>query len=201
MSIDRPRLPRRPALPSRGPSVVLPVPEIEGRTDETDQFGLALSVFGELPTLSRRYIARAFDHVGADKTITPTHQGLGTIPEMVLFGGLLVEGFVPNQPYGKAFIFQSQFLGGRMPGGSVADFLVLNQNRRIAVMVHSFFHSAQSPFGGAAKQAEEALLYQRIVGSGQADVVVLVNHPADNTPLETGPDALVRRDVMRAING
>ncbi len=81
----------------------------------------------------------------------------------------------------------------------MGDFVIYNGPRRIAVFVHSFFHSVQSPFGGAAKVAEETLLYQRILGSGQADAVVMVNHPEDNMPLENGPSSRVTAEVVRAI--
>ncbi len=95
MTPRRPRLPRRAPMPSRGRADILRPTELEERTDGTDEYGMLLTVFGHLPSVSRSYIARSFESLGLDKRITPTHQQAGTIPEMVFYGGLLAFNFVP----------------------------------------------------------------------------------------------------------
>lgn len=208
MSTRLTRLPRLPSLPNSGRRADYPPrAEPEAQQPLTDQYGLSVEVFGELPSLARKYIARAFDELGLDKRITPTRQMLpsgdrgaaGTIPEMIFFGGLLEHGY-GFRVIGKGFEFQSELLGGRIPGGSVADFLIFNGPRQTAVFVQSFFHSYASPFAGGSKVEEDRLLFLRLQSLHGITAVVTVNDPDWGFPLEHGSAPMIRREIERAIH-
>ena len=197
-----PSLPRLPSLPSGGRGELGALPELKQPKDRsTDQYGLSMETFGTLPSICRRYLSTANEKYGLPKDVTPTQLGFGTIPEIVFMGGLLVRGFRPNMPLGGGFVFQSELLGGRrLPGGTVADFTVYVGNRVVAVYVDSFFHSAQNPFGGAAKIEQEVRLRLRLLSRAGVDAVIRVSRVEEGNPLEHGPAILVERDFQRVLS-
>lgn len=199
MSTRLPSLPRKPALPSRGRARERLTGGPEARGQATDEFGLSVTVFGKLPGLARQFLALSLEELHASKMVTPTQQGLGTIPEMIFFGGLLSYGFGFRKS-GKGFDFQSDLLGGRIPGGSVTDFLIFNGPRRIAVFVQSPFHSYALPFAGGAKVEDDRNLFLRLQAYAGISAVIGVNQPDWGYPLERGPAMLIRREIERAIN-
>lgn len=201
---DRPRRPARPSLPGgAGRLPALPGPEAQPR----DQVGFGLGPWAEdLPGISKQYVSRAYEFFQADKRLPPSqHFGptSGTIPELVVFGGLLVRGFTPYGGTARSFEFQSMQLGGReLPGGAVVDFILFHNNRRIGVRVESVFHALSDPFGRGASEVEEARRQKaRLLARGAVDNIVDVNLASQGFALEHGPSAVVHNDFRRMLNG
>ncbi len=199
-----PRKPRLPTTPHHAPAPAFkPFPV--GQAD-TDEFGLDTKVFGAYCTAIRKYIAKAYEFFHLDKRVAPTHQlvtasvnGSGTIPEMVTVGGLLERGFTYGGHGTRSFAYQSQALGGRIPGGAVVDVLVIINARHIGVRVQSIFHAPTSPFSGLAKVEEDERQRLRLLATVQIDAVVDVNRDIDGYPLEQGPDPMVEREFDRIM--
>lgn len=197
-AITRPALPRTTPLPGGRRSVSVPRAEPRERQRATDEFGLSTTVFKEYGPIQRRYVALCYEDMGLNKMLPPTHQRFGTIPEAIFYGGLLARDYRRGR-FGHGFGFQSDLLGGRVPGGSVADFMVYVGPRRIAVFVQSFFHALNSPFGGAAKVETDTTLFRRVHAFGGINAVVLVNLPNAGFPLERGTTAQVDAEYRRVL--
>lgn len=198
--IESPSRPRKPRIPGNLPVVGLPEKKPEVGKPLTDEWGLLLSVFGELPPRSRQYIALAYDYMHLDKHVAPTHQGAGTMPEMVFFGGLLARGFTYRQGESNTFEFQTDLLGGRrIPGGTVADFTVFHDGGIVAVYVQSVFHAAGFVWAGRATVEQERNLYLQVAAQRGVRAVVEVNQVWQGFPLENGPDDLVDNDFRRVL--
>jgi hypothetical protein len=179
-----------------------------------DEFGFSLQVFGRFPRDVRYYLNVAYEDIGLNKQQTPTAQTMqygdrgqaGTVPELVFYGLLRDNGFryLPRgffAPSTRGFVFQSRLLGGRVPGGAVADFVVFNNHRTIAVRIHSIFHDERNPFGsGGAKTEEDRRQRIKLVSTNYIDNVVDVNRSIDGAPLENGPGMLIREDLRRVMN-
>ena len=197
----RPSLPRRHRLPSRTSMAQPPaVPTPEVTKPDTDEYGLATELFEHMSPLGRQYLARCMDFVGLDKSVSPTRQGFGTVPECVFFGGLLERNFTYGQAGSQSFDYQSATLGGRQtPGGTVVDFMVYVGNRRIAVYVESIFHTKDNPFGGLAKIGEDDARFTRALATRGIDVIVQVNRGGAGHPFEHGPDSGILRDFERVM--
>ena len=172
----------------------------------TDEFGLSYELYRYTPHLSRQYVARALEHLGLSKRISPTQQGTGTIPELVVYGGLLARGFHDYTVGGggghgigpRGFVFQHPALGGRSRhGGSVIDVKVFFMGERIAVRVQGKFHALDGPRpDGGAKVTSDQLQVQRLGAESDIDRVVDVNV---NFELEHGPDMLVLGEFERIL--
>jgi hypothetical protein len=188
--------------------------EREPAVTGNDEYGFALDVFGRFPRDVRYYLDIAYEYIGLNKQQTPTQQTMaqgdrgqaGTVPELVFFGLLLDNGFTyaPRgflAPTTRSFIFQSRLLGGRVPGGAVADFVVFHNRRVLAVRIHSIFHDERNPFGtGGSKSEEDRRQRIKLVSAGYIDNVVDVNRSIDGAPLENGPGHLIRNDLRRVMN-
>lgn len=200
------RRPSKPALPGMpkgwDAAAPVPLPKVEAGQHELDEFGLPRTAYADLSPLGRAWLARAYEWFGTVKTIAPTQQGMGTVPEMVLFGGLLEAGFTPGKRGPRGFLFQSAVLGGRATagGGAVLDFSVHHNGRVVAVGVDSLFHAPNNPFGGRAKTVEDERQRLRTLTRGAVDVSITVNRFIDGHPLEHGPDQLVRADLQRVLH-
>lgn len=165
----------------------------------TDEFGLAYELYRYYPRTSRQYIARALEFLRVSKRVSLQEQGIGTGPEMVVFGGLLYRGFLPYGGGPRTFVFQSSQLGGReLPGGAVVD-IVVNIGENVGVRVQGKFHRLDNPFGtGGAESEEDERQRIRLLSYGAVDRLVDVNR---NLELERGPDPLVEREFDRILRG
>lgn len=193
-----PKLPSRPALPGRRlPD--LPGLEIPEVPKPAPRFGFGVWADG-LPPRSLEYLREAYEYFKLDPRVPPTHQEWGTIPEMVVMGGLIERNFEYGQHFGRGFDFQSELLGGRnLPGGAVVDVVVYHNARVVGVRVQSVFHGLRSPFGGGGAKVEEDINQRiRLETRGSLDGVVDVNA---NQELELGPDPLVDREFERILEG
>lgn len=165
------------------------------RVPETDQFGLSIEIFRYVSQLGREFIAAAIEDMGASKLISPAQQDIGTIPEVCVYGGLLKHGYRPNQDWGpKGFIFQSNQLGGRVPGGAVVDFNVYNGFEKVGVRVQGAFHAEDSSFGGGEKVEADELQRLRLLANTEIDRLVDVNV---NRELENGTSEQVAYELYR----
>lgn len=195
-----PSLPRLPSLPGGTrplDPVVLPKLDVQPATDE---FG-----FGpwakETPRASRRYMAVAYEDAHLDKRFQPAVYfgvGAGTIPELVVIGWLIVNGYRRGQR-NRGYDFQDDRLGGRqLPGGAVVDVIVYRAARTIGVRVYSIYHSLRDPFGNGGV-AVSVNRYQavRLLSRGAIDTIIDVNL---NRVLEIGYDAAVELDLKRIEN-
>lgn len=186
-------------------SIGAPAPATEEK-DPVDEFGLDLSLYGRFPLAIRRYVNLTIERLGISKDQPPQNVGFGTVPELVFYGMLLEAGFTPTQrgfldQTARSFIFQSQLLGGRQPGGAVADFVVFRGDRTIAVRVQSVFHAERNPFGsGGAKAEEDRNQRIRLESAGFIHAVVDVNRERDGYPLEHGPLVLMKEDRRRVLS-
>lgn len=199
---SRPKLPSLPRIPSRtkAPAPV-EMARPETREQETDEYGLSAEMVETMSPLARQYLARCMEFVGLNKRESPTRQGFGTIPECVLFGGLLERGFTFGNAGPQSFEYQSKLLGGRrVPGGTVIDVLIYSGNRRIAVYVDSIFHSLENPFGGLSKIYTDDARFIRALGAPSIDALVRVNRGSAGYPLENGPDAVILHEFDRMLH-
>lgn len=172
-------------------------------TQPTDEFGLTNTIYNKFPKATRYYVSVALTALNLPTDIPPQAQGFGTIPELCIYGGLLERGYKRSSngfvdAPGRSFIFQSRLLGGRVPGGAVADFVVFTAGVTIAVRVESIFHSVGQPFGsGGVKIEEDYLQRLRLESAGFIDMVIDVNRASTGFCLENGPDVLVEDDFRR----
>ena len=178
----------------------------EAPTPLVDEFGLSLAIYERFPYAVRYYVNEVLEYLGMAKDEPPQGQGFGTIPELVFYGLLLEVGWTPTR-FGfldrapKRFIFQSRLLGGRQPGGAVADFVLFTGGRTNAVRISSVYHSEDNPVGsGGAKTEGGRRQRSRLRSAGFLDNVVDVNRPGDRHPLENGPLALMKQDRQRALS-
>lgn len=168
-----------------------------------DQYGLAAWA-QRFPNEVRRRLAVALRRTGGSLDHPPTTAGYGTVPELVVMGGLFELGF-KSAPRGfighsnRSFIFQSKLLGGRKPGGAVADFIVFNNLVTTAVRVDSIYHNLESPFGGGVATEKDKIQALRLQAEPFVDRVVDVNRKEDGYPLEHGPEAAINRDFLRIL--
>ncbi len=195
-------LPRKPRLPTRTHGEPPVKAEVKRAEPGVDEFGLDPGIFGRYPRKSRQYCALALEFLKMPKDVTPSSLvfGGGTIPEMVMFGGLLARGYVYNGGPPKGFAFQRDVLGGRAiaGGGAVEDIVVYRAGRVIAVPVQSVFHGVDNPFGGGLSKIYSDREQQvRVLSRGRVDAVVPVNEPERGSVLENGPDAAVDHEFTR----
>lgn len=175
------------------------VPTLRQTEDAADQFGLGPWA-RDLDTAIKSYIGRVYRFFHINPMLDPTAffgHGQGTIPELVVFGFLLEEGFEYNSVGPRGFRFQSDEAGGRKTaGGAVVDIEVFHAGRRIAVRVNSIYHQANDPFGGgkAVWANEEQRI--RLMGSDRFDVVIDVN---EHLELEHGPAEAIKHDLSRIL--
>ena len=191
------------AVHPRYPEHLSPVREFRDEDPIRDQFGLGKWA-ARFPPEVRRLLVIALRSTGGSLDHPTSPVGYGTVPELVILGGLLERGFTSSRSgfighSVHSFIFQSKLLGGRKPGGAVADFIVFNQHRTIAVRVDSIYHNPESPFGGAAATERDLVQAARLIGEPFIDRVVDVNRREDGYPLEHGPGMLIRRDFERIM--
>ena len=168
-----------------------------------DEFGLAKWA-ARFPREVRRLLSIGLIAYGGSLDHSPDTNGYGTVPELVVLGGLIELGFrsAPNGFIGHSahcFVFQSALFGGRKPGGAVADFIVFNMHRTLAVRVDSIFHSLDDPFGGARAVERDKVQGLRLLAAPFIDRVIDVNQAEDGHPLENGPEMMIRRDFLRIL--
>jgi hypothetical protein len=172
-----------------------------------DEFGLLLSVYGRFPRDVRRYVAIGLKSLNLSYDEHPQVSGFGTIPEVCFYGALIErgfsvsrDGFVTSNP--RTFIYQSKVLGGRVPGGAVADFVIYEHGLITAVRVQSVYHAETNPFGSGGEKAEEDRTQEaRLESQGWlTGGVVDVNLSSMGNPLETGTQWAIQRDVRRALH-
>lgn len=160
----------------------------------------------DLPPKSREYIRRAYDFFRLDPLLPPSQQVMpagdsgkgGTVPEMVVLGGLLARRYSFGGGSARSFANQDWVLGGRrIPGGAVVDTVVFLAGEVVAVRVESVFHAPNGVFAGGAKVEQDRNQRIRLESRGGYQRIVDVNRYSDGFPLENGPDALVDRDFDR----
>lgn len=180
----------------------LPIPPTaEGLTDE---YGLATSVYARFPDAVRFYLNIGLEAYGLPKDKAPGLIGFGTVPELCMFGLLIDNGFrlAKFGFYGRnarSFLYQSDLLGGRMPGGAVADFVIYVNGLVIPVRVQSVFHDVNMPFGGGGrKEGEDELQRYMLNSQSFVTTTVDVNLGSMGYPLEKGNWVQVKREFRRA---
>ena len=201
MSVPLPRKPRLPTRPGRGKPPAALEKQKPGQA-AVDEFGLDVGIFGRYPRRSREYCAIALRYLKMPLNVTPSSLvfGGGTIPEMVMFGGLLKRGYIYNSYGPKGFAFQRDVLGGRAisGGGAVEDIVVYRAGRAIAVPVQSVFHGVDNPFGGGLSKVYSDREQQvHVLSRGRINAVVPVNEPERGSVLENGPDSAVDFEFTR----
>jgi hypothetical protein len=199
---NRPRIPRLPGGRVRG--AALPSLQPKGLPDDqnTDEHGLNRRMVALMSPLARLALSRAYEYWHMDKRQPPsvffTAGSSGTMPELVFFGLLLLYGYQPGQG-AQHFVFQKALLGGRVPGGSLADFVVFNGPRPIAVYVDSFYHSLANPFGAGQKRWRDKILFERVLSRATISEIRIVNGERYGYPLENGPDSLIRLEIESVL--
>lgn len=205
--LSKPRKPEKSSFPAwrqRGKSLgevkTVGIPDAQ-QTDPAT--GLNLRMVALMSPYARYALMLAYDYFHMDKTKAPsvffTAGSSGTIPELVTFGALLDYGFTPGQG-ATHFIFQKALLGGRFPGGSLADFVVFNGPRAVAVYVDSFFHSVNNPFGAGAKRTRDRILFERVLSRGAISALRFTNEERWNFPMENGgPDRIIHAEIEAVI--
>lgn len=174
-------------------------------TELTDRFGLASSVYDRFPEAVRFYLAIGLKAYGLPLDKAPGIVGFGTVPELCMMGLLLDAGFTAAKFgfYGRtarSFIYQSDLLGGRVPGGAVADFVVYHNGLVIPVRVQSVFHDINMPFGGGGRKEGEDDLQRYLLNSQSfVTTTIDVNLGEMGYPLEQGNWAQVRRELHRVL--
>jgi hypothetical protein len=149
-----------------------------------DEFGLAYELYRNVSPLGRRYIAHALETLGYSKLISPSQQSPATIPELVVYGGLLLRGFRDfSGPDGggrgagpKGFVFR-QVHGSKMLGRiAEVDFTLYLGMSVTAVMVDGAFHSADHPAGlGGAAMVKDRRQWQGLLALLDITRVLSVN--------------------------
>lgn len=194
---------RLPGYVAREAELDLVPGSIENPEPLRDEFGLLWTIYRNFPRIIREYVAYALEHIsGASKSVSPSQAGYGTVPELVVYGGLLKRGYDPQVTRSKGFYFQSSMLGGRVPGGAVVDFLVIvGSGERVGVRVQSKFHALQDPFGlGTQKVYADEAQRLRLLTNRTITRLVDVNLPPLRA-LENGPEAAVYREFERILYG
>ena len=200
MPLAPPRIrpPRIPGAP-RVRIARVPLPSLRQQDRAVDQFGLGPWA-KDLNDAIKSYIGEVYRFFHIDPMLQPSGffgAGAGTIPELVVFGFLLRQGYQYNHTGPRGFRFQGDEIGGRQTaGGAVVDIEVFTGTRRVAVRVNSIFHQANDPFGGgkAVWANEEQRI--RLMGSHRFDVVMDVSQ---NRELELGPAEAIEADLRRIL--
>lgn len=180
-----------------------PLHEFRDELPIRDEYGLGPWA-QKFPKIIRYYVSIALRATGGSLDEHPQSKGYGTVPELVVMGGLLLRHFqaTRNGFFGssaRAFTFQTKLLGGRQPGGAVSDFVVFNCGITTAVRVNSIYHSLENPFGGVEAYNRNLVQGLRLWATNYIDRVIDVNLPEKGFPLENGPDSLVLEDFRRIL--
>ena len=200
---DRPYPLRRVRGFSRRPAgLTRAVDRLQQPEQETDEYGLKWTLYRNYPKRSRYYVSIALAYLRKPRDKSPITLGIGTIPELVVFGGLLRRDYTFNGLTQGSFYFQSEQLGGReVPGGAVVDFLVWIGGEKVGVRVQGKYHALDNPFYvGREKVEEDELQRTKLLARAGFTRLVDVNE-APRYALEKGPDAAVEQEFRRIETG